>query len=105
MIYRFTGYRKGLSKLVEEGKVSHTDLQRNPDDQPQYEGVVFTDGSVVLRWLTSARSTSVFSSLQDMINIHGHPEYGTIIEWHDHSEVPQEWTKALEAIIGKEECN
>ena len=55
----------------------------NPNDAPQYEGVIFHDGSVAIRWMTEHRSTSVWSNLNDMLMIHGHPEYGTVIEWHD----------------------
>ncbi len=55
----------------------------NPPDQPQFEGVVFSDGTVVLRWLTEHRSHSVWASLEEMMAVHGHPEYGTRIEWVD----------------------
>jgi hypothetical protein len=55
----------------------------NPPDEPQFEGVVFRDGTVVLRWLTEFRSHSVWASLDDMLAIHGHPEYGTRLEWLD----------------------
>lgn len=65
-------------------------MQMNPEGEAQYEGVIFSDGSVALRWLTACKSTSVWASLYDMLQIHGHPEYGTVIEWHD-CEAPQEW--------------
>lgn len=94
MIQRFTSYRRNLSNLVDAGKVSHTPLQRNPDDQPQYEGVIWTDGSCTLRWRTAAKSTSVFASFEEMVTIHGHPEYGTEIVFHD-GEPPEEWLQAL----------
>lgn len=61
---------------------THTPDQRNAPDAPQFEGVVFSDGTCVLRWLTACRSTSVFATLDKMLQIHGHPEYGTIIKWH-----------------------
>lgn len=55
----------------------------NPPDEPQFEGVVFSDGTTVLRWLTEFRSHSVWASFEDMMAIHGHPEYGTVIKWID----------------------
>jgi hypothetical protein len=55
----------------------------NPPDQVQFEGVVFSDGTCAVRWLTDYRSTSVWGSFADLERIHGHPEYGTVIEWLD----------------------
>ena len=84
-IQRFTAYRRNLSAMG-----THTEQQRNADDAPQFEGVIWTDGSVTLRWLTECRSTSVWNSLKDMLDVHGHPEYGTDIVWHD-GDVPPYW--------------
>jgi hypothetical protein len=50
---RFTVYRRG------DLSATHNADQVNAPDQPQYEGVVFSDGTTVVRWLTAARSTSV----------------------------------------------
>lgn len=36
------------------------------------EGVVFGDGTTVLRWLTAHRSTSVYESAREVLAIHGH---------------------------------
>jgi hypothetical protein len=36
------------------------------------EGVVFTDGTVALRWLTERASTAVYACLDDVLAIHGH---------------------------------
>ena len=36
------------------------------------EAVEFTDGTVALRWRTEHRSTAVYSSLSDVVAIHGH---------------------------------
>jgi hypothetical protein len=58
----------------------------NSPDEPQFEGVVFSDGTVAVRWLTKFRSHSVWSCWADLEAIHGHPEYGTRIEWLDHEE-------------------
>lgn len=55
----------------------------NAPDEVQFEGVVFSDGSCAVRWLTRYRSTSVWDSWDDLEKIHGHPEYGTVIEWLD----------------------
>lgn len=77
-IERFTAYRPGLAAIG-----THNSDQMNAPDMPQYEGVVWTDGTCVIRWLTAKGSTSVWNSLADMLAIHGHPEYGTKIVWHD----------------------
>lgn len=95
-IIRFTAFRRGLSQLVAAGSVSHTSDQRNADDLPQYEGVVFSDGRCVLHWLTAVGSISVFDSLEAMLKIHGHPEYGTDIVWHD-GDAPQVWQDIVTA--------
>ena len=92
-IQRFTAYRRNISQ-----RDTHNRLQKNADHEPQFEGVIFTDGTVVLRWLTACRSTSVWACIEDCLNIHGHPEYGTEIVWHD-SPPPQCWTDACAAAI------
>lgn len=53
-----------------------------------YEGVVFSDGTVVLRWQTKFRSHSVWSSYEDFLQVHGHPEYGTVIAFDDGMAAP-----------------
>jgi hypothetical protein len=90
MIKRFTAYRREISQ-----RDTHTALHKNPDDQPQFEGVIFTDGSVALRWLTPLRSTSVWPDLHSALGVHGHPEYGTVIEWHDGDPEP-DWLQQIE---------
>ena len=55
----------------------------NAPEEVQFEGVVFSDGTVCVRWLTEFRSHSVWASLDDMLRIHGHPEYGTKLVWMD----------------------
>lgn len=91
---RFTAYRRAISQ-----RDTHTAYQKNPDDVPQFEGVIWTDGTVTLRWLTACRSTSVWANLEDMLNIHGHPEYGTEIVWHDQQEAPAEWLAQCSAAL------
>jgi len=78
-IRRFTVYRKG------DLSATHNEQQVNPPDVPQFEGVVFSDGTCVLRWCTPLRSTSVWASLDDALGVHGHFEerYGTHIVWHE----------------------
>jgi hypothetical protein len=55
----------------------------NPPDEPQFEGCEFSDGTVVIRWLTEYKSHSIWNSWEDLEKVHGHPEYGTHIEWFD----------------------
>jgi hypothetical protein len=74
----FTVYRRGdLSQ-------THNTDQANAPDEPQFEGVIFSDGRVAIRWLTACRSVSVWDSIDDAFRVHGHPEprYGTSIVWH-----------------------
>jgi hypothetical protein len=44
-------------------------------------GVVFDDGTTVIRWLGEHQSTVVWSSLEDAVEIHGH--HGTTFVWDD----------------------
>lgn len=62
---------------------THDENQRNAPDAVQFEGLIFSDGKCVIRWLTAARSVSVWDSYEDMLKIHGHPEYGTVIRFLD----------------------
>ena len=78
---RFTGYRPSPPDYYAEQGLA------NPPDEPQYEGVVFSDGTVALRWMTLYKSTSLWESYGDFEKVHYHPEYGTRIEWHDPGEV------------------
>lgn len=94
MIQRFTAYRRHM-----DSRKTHNDLQKNPEGEPQYEGVIWTDGTVTLRWLTACRSHSVWASIGDCLAIHGHPEYGTDIVWHDGG-VPVEWLEMC-GLAGK----
>jgi hypothetical protein len=74
---RFTAYRTlDISN-------THDENQANAADEPQYEGVVFDDGKCVLHWLTAMSSISVWDSFEAAMLIHGHPEYGTNIIFHD----------------------
>lgn len=86
---RFTAYRRNISQ-----RDTHSALHKNADDEPQFEGVIWSDGTVTLRWLTPIRAHSVWKSIYDALAIHGHPEYGTVIEWHD-DDPPHEWLDQL----------
>jgi len=74
---RFKVYRPHPPKnYVQEGYA-------NPPHEVQLEGVVFSDGTCAIRWLTETRSHSIWASFEDFLKIHGHPEYGTEILWLD----------------------
>ncbi len=45
-------------------------------------GVVFADGHVALRWASTHPATSLWTSLDDLVAVHGHGE-ATSIEWLD----------------------
>jgi hypothetical protein len=60
----------------------------NAGQAPDYEGVIFTDGTVVIRWATRYQSHSVWACWDDFLHVHGHPEYGTRIEWADGGDPP-----------------
>lgn len=55
----------------------------NAPDEVQFEGVVFSDGTVAVRWLTAYRSHSIWDSWDSLEKVHGHPEYNTKVEWVD----------------------
>lgn len=74
---RFIGYRQNPPAEYQVNGAA------NGPDEPQYEGVVFSDGSVVIRWLTKFRSHSVWPDYPTFLAIHGHEDYGTIIKWLD----------------------
>ena len=64
----FSVYRRG------DISDTHTESQVNSPDEVQFDGVVFNDGVTVIHWNTAIRSTSVFDSFGDLLEIHGHPE-------------------------------
>jgi hypothetical protein len=55
----------------------------NAPDEAQLEGVVFSDGTVAVRWLTPLRSTSVWPDFETFDKVHGHPEYDSELRWLD----------------------
>jgi len=56
-------------------------------DEVQFEGVEFSDGTVVIRWRTEWKSTSVWESMEELkkVHIYSHPDYGTEVHWDDGS--------------------
>ena len=80
----FTMYRRSVPTDT------HDENQRNAPDQPQFEGVVWSDGTCTIRWLTAKAATAVWSSLDDMLAIHGHPEYGSELVWTAREEAGDE---------------
>ena len=75
---RFVLYRKTPPVMHMAGGYA------NPGDQVQLEGVQFSDGTVVVRWLTPLRSVSVWVDFETFDKVHGHPEYESELVWHDH---------------------
>lgn len=74
---RFIGYRPNPpEEYLKQGAA-------NKADEAQYEGVIFSDGTVAVRWLTKYGSHSIWPDWDTFYQIHGHPEYGTLIEWLD----------------------
>jgi len=61
----------------------------NTGNSADYEGVIFGDGTVVIRWCTKYRSHSVWASWADFYQVHGHPEYGTVIDFADGHPMPE----------------
>lgn len=60
---------------------THDENQVNPPEEPQFQGIEFDNGKVAICWLTPKSSVSVWDSMDDMLAIHGHPEYGSELEW------------------------
>lgn len=55
----------------------------NPPGRPQLEGCVYSNGTTVAVWLTSASSVTVFASFGQFLQVHGHPEKLTEVVWLD----------------------
>ena len=70
----FSMYRRSIPE-------HHNTDQANPPDMPQFEGVIFSDGTVAIRWLTAKKSVSFWANFDDMLAVHGHPEYESEIVW------------------------
>jgi hypothetical protein len=66
--------RFNLRRLADATGISGTGLVT--------EGIQFTDGSCVMRWMTSTSSVCFYKSIEDVIIIHGHGGM-TVVEWQD----------------------
>ncbi len=62
------------------------------------EGVRFSDGRVVLMWLTRVRSVVFYDAMEDVIAIHGH-QGKTEVRWID--DEPQPSGKTVVVTSGK----
>ena len=71
----FVGYRPQIPEHYIDGGYG------NHPDEPQFQGVQFDDGTVVVRWLTQFKSTSVWPNYEEFEAVHGHADYGTKVEW------------------------
>lgn len=86
----------------------------NAADEVQLEGCVFEDGTVSVRWMTEFRSFSNWADYATFEAIHGHPEYGTIVEWLDgengeplHRTMepsPPEYVRAFTLLMDLDRC-
>jgi hypothetical protein len=79
----FAGYRPQPPDQYRDKGITNAS-----DWLPDYEGVIFSDDTVVIRWCTEFRSHSVWANWNDFYQVHGHPEYGTRIDFDDGGEVP-----------------
>lgn len=79
----FVGYRPSPPEEYVNKGIS------NGGHIPDYEGVIFTDGTVVIRWLTAYRSHSVWPDYLTFYKVHGHPEYETEIVFADGKPAPR----------------
>jgi len=74
---RFRYYRtEPPSEYIETGAAL-------PPELPQFEGIQFSDGTVCLHWYTLSGSHAIWPSMAEVMQIHGHPEYGGRFEWLD----------------------
>lgn len=67
------------------------------------EGIEFSDGTCVIRWLTESSSTTMFKSAADMIKIHGH-EGRTLVVYED-IEVKKAEVASLEKALASSQLS
>lgn len=78
----FAGYRPAPpAEYVDKGIT-------NAGTEPDYWGCIFPDGTVVVRWGTAFRSHSIWPDWDTFHQVHGHPEYGTLIYFDDGNPAP-----------------
>lgn len=78
----FAGYRPDPPAEYAEKGIT------NAGARPDYIGVIWPDGTVTIRWQTAYQSTSVWACWADFWHVHGHPEYGTRIDFDDGQPAP-----------------
>lgn len=83
-IRTFIGYRPQPPQDYAEKGIT------NSGGEADYEGVIFSDGTVVIRWRTQYKSHSVWAGWEDFYRVHCHPEYGTEIVFGDERAAPEE---------------
>lgn len=66
--------RFNLRRLEDETGISGTGIVT--------EGVQFSNGNCVMRWLTTTTSVAFYNSIEDVVLIHGH-NGRTVVEWID----------------------
>ena len=59
----------------------HDDIHGNTGCGVVAEGVIFTNGKCVLRWLHAVSSIATFESIADLLAIHGHSGKTVVITW------------------------
>lgn len=81
---RFQVFRRG------DLSATHNSDQVNAATDVQFSGVVFEDGTCVIRWHTAKRSTSVWATFEDAMGVHGHFDgpHGTELRWLDDDDTP-----------------
>ncbi len=61
-----------LERLIDETGISGTGLV--------CEGVEFSDGTCVMKWLTETSSTAIYNNAEELMQIHGHGGK-TVLRW------------------------
>lgn len=83
----FAGYRPLPPEVYHEKHLTNAGI--GDVLSSDYEGVVFSDGRVVIRWQTEFSSISIWDSYYSFFHVHGHPEYGTVILFADGEPPPK----------------
>lgn len=73
----FAGFRPNPPQEYTEKGIT------NGGEKPDYQGVVFDDGTVAVRWMTQYGSHVIWPDFATFYAVHGHPEYGTRIVWYE----------------------
>lgn len=74
---RFEGYRSHPPEDYVTKGITNAGADKD------YEGVIYSDGTVAIRWMTKYQSHSVWPDWDTFYYVHGHPEYGTAIRFLD----------------------